>query len=360
MGWTHLPVSPGEVVGAEQIAELRAAIIERRRAVGYGPGGGLGDPPEVPAGELALACRIDEYRDRIEEVLERYCNTGNPASWWTKEAALQAALGEGVTEWTNVPSRAGQKQSGPTLPEGTVMYAEHLNEMKAVLDELYIVPLAEQDGRRYCRNNGSGWEWSDTDYATGKTIVTSVNHQSGAASEKGESGPFDFRFEPVEAVSVVQVSAKGRLQGIEEDLLAKFVNFINGGGSQPSDRDWHAQLRVSQECPTGSPRDGEIACLEFENNLADDGSHTSDGKNDADNTLEVYIDDWWGPELISNAPEPSDWPFWLTFIMDDYAAVKSAYVSEAEGSGRELYQLLGTAWFWISHIWAELDFDYLS
>ena len=72
----------------------------------------------------------------------------------------------------------------------------------------------------------------------------------------------------------------------------------------------------------------------------------------------MYVNDYWGPRVISNAPDNADWPFYLTFVMESCASVINAYADEAHSSGRDLQIWKGEAQFTISHIWAKLEFQY--
>ena len=360
MGWTKLPVSPGDEVKAEQIDELRAAIIERRRAVGMSSTSAGGDPPDVSAGDMCYAETINGYRGRMEGLFDHYVKTDGSGDVWSKSSILQAAFGSGRTEWTRVPARAGTPDYSATLEPGDVIYTEHVNEMKAALDLMYLVPLDEKSGRRYGSKDGGSWTWSDEDSDTSRTCGAVGNHQIGAAGEVAESAPFDFKFDPIGVVSVLEVKAKGNLRGTNTDLRVKFINFVNGdaGDPQPTDRTWKAQMRASSGAPS-DPR-GTDTTVVFEDNLADDGSHTSDGKNSDPSLLEVYVNDYWGPRVVPSLPEAANWPFYLTFVMEDCTQVINAYIDEAHSSGRDLQIWRGEAAFTISRMWAKLDFQYKS
>jgi|GEM_PF-3230586 len=361
MGWSLLPVSIGQEASAAQINELRAAIIERRRAVGFAADGGLDDPPVVASGELCAAETINAYRARLEEVIPKYLDIDESGNAWTKSAILAAAFGPGKTQWTTVPSRAGTPEDSPGLEAGDVMYVEHLNEMKDVIDLLYLVPLKEESGRQYATTTGSAWTWSETDSDIVNTAASIGNYQTGDYREDAESAPFDFVHEPVDEVTIIHVKAKGVLMGTDEDKTVKFINFVYGDpdDSQPSDRAWHAELRVSNARPAGSPRGLDTDVI-YSNNLADDGTHTDDGKNDSHSLLEVYIDDYWGPRQLSGLPDYTEWPFWLTFVIEDSTGVIDAYAAEAAASGRELQIWWAKVHFTVSHIWAKLAFEYFS
>ena len=196
MGWAKLPGSAGDEIKAEQIDELRAAIIERRRAVGINSTAGGGDPADVSPGDVCYAATINTYRQRVEGLFDHYVKTDGSGNVWTKSAILEAAFGSGRTEWTTVPARAGTPVYSATLEIGDVIYAEHINEMKTVVDLLYLVPLEEKTGREYATDNGSGWTWLDEDSDTSKTCGALGNHQTGGASEAAESAPYGFRFSP--------------------------------------------------------------------------------------------------------------------------------------------------------------------
>jgi hypothetical protein len=240
------------------------------------------------------------------------------------------------------------------------MYVEHLNEMKSVIDKLYLVPLVEKEGRQFCTNTGPGWAWSGNDDDPLVTVDTTGMYGTGEQVEKGESAPFSFAGQPIGPVEVAVVKMTGSLQGIGDDLTAKFINFLLGdpGDPQPTDRDWKAELRISSERPD-DPRGGSTTKL-FEDNLADDGSHTSDAKNVSTFRLEVYIQDYWGPMELSSVPDSSTWPFWLTFVMEDAEDVIVDYAAEAAATGRELQMYYARASFEVTSIWAELDFEYLA
>ncbi len=359
MGWSELPVSEGSLVTAAQMGELRSAIIERRRAVNFAAAAGLGDPPVVSAGSLATAATLNAYRARLEEIIPHYIDTNETGYGWTKAGVISEAFGQGRTEWTRVPARAGETSYAAELVAGDVMYVEHINELKDVIDLLYLVPLKEFDGREYAADDSNGWTWSDVDGDLDNACTAHGNHQTGSYSETAESAPFDFIRHPIDPVTVVEVKAKGALRGADEDATVKFINFVNGdaGDDPPSDRDWYAELRISDDRPAGSPRglDTEIACY---NNLADDGSHTADSKNDSDQLLEVYVSDQWGPEILSHVPDEADWPFWLTFVVADHTDVIAAYAQEAAASGRELQIWWAKAQYSVTRIWAKLNFQY--
>lgn len=360
MGWSNLPVAPGAEVTAAQANEIRAAIIERRRAVGLSSTGGLGDPPLVSAGAACDTATVNADRERLEGLFASFINTNGTGQPWTKAAILEAALGAGQTEWTSVPARAGAAQYAAALPAGTVMYAEHLNEMKEVIDKLYLVSVDEKAGRQYAYNYGSGWTWSQDDDDPTSVASAVGNYGTSQVSEKAQSAPFGFARSPLGNVTVVAVRAKGVLGGTGGDLTAKSVNFIHGDEEdpQPSDRDWKATLRSSPARPLGDPRAGTTVV--FEDNLADDGSHSSDGKNTDHALLEVYIYDTWGPEEVTGLPAPEAWPFWLTFVLEDYAGVVAAYAAEAAETGRDLQIYYANVFFDVRHVWAELDFEYLD
>lgn len=359
MGWSKLPVAAGQEMRADEIGGLRAAIIERRRAAGLLAAAGSGDPPAVAAQEVCYAATINAYRRRLEELFVLYLRTDGSGAAWTKMAILTAAFGAGRTEWTTVPQRAGAPEYASDLAPGDVIYAEHMNEMKEVIDLLYLVPLEEQAGREFATDGGSGWTWAASDPDETRTCGAVGNHQTASAAEHAESAPFDFARKPIDPVTVLEVRAKGRLLGTNEDKRVKLVNFVNGDedDEQPSDRAWKAQLRVSDARPAASPR-GEDTEVIVENNLADDGTHTADGRNNAHNALEVYVDDYWGPVALDGLPENGDWPFWLTFVVDDYANVIAAYAAEAAASGRDLQIWRAEAVFTVTKMWARLEFVY--
>jgi hypothetical protein len=358
MGWSYLPVAVGSEASAAQIGELRAAIIERRRAVNLSATGGLGDPAVVAAGSLCAAAKINDYRVRVEELFGAYLNTNESGNNWTKSTILQAALGK--TEWTTVPARAGAPLDSPTLAVGNVMYAEHLNEMKQVIDRLYLVALMEKAGRQYASDNGQGWIWSTEEDGYPSTCHAGGNYQaSPVGSERAQSAPFKFTRNPIGAVTVAQVRTRGFLTGTDIMRTVKFINFVNNhpGDPQPSDAAWHAELRISTHRPAGSPR-GTDTTVAFANNLADDGTHTQDSKNSAQTPLAVYITDYWGPKVLSGVPPPSEWPFWLTTVIEDYVPVIAAYAAEAASRGRQLQVWYADASFELSRIWARLSFQY--
>jgi hypothetical protein len=361
MGWSKLPVAAGDEVKAEQIDELRAAIIERRRAVGESSTAGSGDPPDVAAEDVCCASTINAYRQRVEELFGRYIRTGGSGDPWTKAAIMAEAFGAGRTDWTTVPARAGTAVYASELVAGDVIYAEHANEMKEVIDLLYLVPLEEKSGREYATSDGSDWTWAVTDPDVTRTCGAVGNHQTGSATEHAESAPFDLAREPIGEVTVVEVKARGRLLGMDEDKRVKLVNFVNGDDEdpQPADRAWKAHVRLSTARPADSPR-GEDTEVLFDNNLADDGSHTSDGKSEGHNALEVYVDDYWGPLVLSGLPESGDWPFWLTFVVEYYGSVVDAYAAEAAATGRDLQIWKAEAIYTVTKAWAKLDFEYLA
>jgi hypothetical protein len=359
MGWTYLPVSPGETVDARQMGDLRAAIIERRGATGLGATDGSGDPPQVASGNLCEAATINAYRQRVEELIPRYVNTDGSGERWTKPGILQAALGAGTTEWTTVPARAGGPTSAGTLETGDVMYAEHVNEMRQVINLLYLVPLEEKEGRQFATNGVGGWAWSEGDPDPVYTATAVGNHQTGGWNEHAESAPFDFHREPIGDVTVLEVKAKGALYGSGSSNTVKFINFVNGDldDPQPTDRSWKMQIRISEARPADSARgdDTTVAC---ENNLADDGSHSEDSKNDSGNLLEVYVIDHWHSGVFPDVPEPDGWPFWLTFVIEDFTDVINAYTAEAQATERELQIWWAKAQFNLEYAWAKLDFEY--
>jgi len=82
MSWTLVPVNIGDEMKAAQIAEVRAAIIERQEAVGGSA------PPVVNVGDGLLASVINTYRTKIEDLLAYFVDdtTGNI---WTKAALFE-------------------------------------------------------------------------------------------------------------------------------------------------------------------------------------------------------------------------------------------------------------------------------
>ena len=319
---------------------------------------GLGDPAVVAAGSLCTTATINAYRARVEEVFSYYLNTNESGNIWTKGTILPVALGK--TEWTTVPARAGTPVDSPTLAAGNVMYAEHLNEMKQVVDRLYLVSLVEKSGRQYACDNGQGWTWSTEPDGYTSTCHAQGNYQvSPIGTERAQSAPFKFSRVPIGAVTVAEVRARGRLTGSDMASTVKYINFVNNhpGDPQPSDRTWHAELRVSEHRPADSPR-GTDTSVAYENNLADDGTHTQDSKNSAQTPLAVYVTDTWGPKTFASMPPPSEWPFWLTTVIEDYVPVITAYAAEAASRGRQLQIWYADAIFDITRIWARLTFQY--
>ncbi len=141
MGWSNTPLlSIGDTVQVSQIAEVRAAIIERRDAVGLSF-----SVAERAVGDVCIASSLNNYREHIETLIPHFLNeeTGDQ---WTKATLFEHVFGAGRTNWTNKPARDPEGPIyGNTLAAGTVMYVEHLNEMQQVLNELawVAVSLAE-------------------------------------------------------------------------------------------------------------------------------------------------------------------------------------------------------------------------
>jgi hypothetical protein len=360
MAWSNVPVSVGAVVQAAAIGEIREAIIERRRAAGLGPTAGGGDPPAVSAGAVATAATINAYRQSIESMIGRYLNPGDFVHRWDKENIIRAALGEERVDWTNRPARAGGLVEDTVLPAGNVMYAEHLNDLKAVLDKLYVLEIEEQPGRQYAVYEGSGWSWSETGGDPSVTAEAHANARLGTpANERAASAPYDFVYEPVGTPKVKEVKAKGVLMGTDLDLTVKDISFYGqGNGPQPSDRTWNAQMRMGEHRPTDSPRGPDTTTF-YGNDLSDNDQHTSDSKNNDPNELRVFVSDNWSPVTVP-APGVATWPYWVTYVLDDYGSVVGAYAAEAAATDRSLWQWWGSAYLAITHMWAEMDFDYLT
>lgn len=359
MAWSVVPVSAGQIVQAAAIGEIRAAIIERRRAAGISPEGGGGDPPVVSAGAIATAATINAYRQAIESIIGRYVNPDNVVHRWTREGVIEAALGAGRIDWTNTPARAGGLVEDTTLPVGNLMYAEHINDMKAVLDKLYLLEIEEKPGRQYAVYDG-GWSWSETE---GDPLVTAESHANALlgtpVSERAQSAPYDFVYEPVGAVSVKEVKASGALRGTDLDFTVKDISFYgHGNGPQPSDRPWNAQMRIGTHRPADSPRGADTTTF-YENDLSDNGRHAADSKNSDLSELRIFVTDNWSDVTVP-AESPSSWPYWVTYVLDDSGAIVSAYTAEAAATNRQLWQWWGSAYLAISHMWAEMDFAYLA
>jgi len=360
MAWSVVPVSVGGAVQAAAIGEIRAAIIERRRAAGVGPEGGGGDPPVVSAGAVATAATINTYRQAIESIIGRYRNPGDVVHTWSKEGVVEAALGAGRFDWTNTPARAGGLVEDTSLPAGTLMYAEHLNDMKAVLDKLYILGIDERPGRQFAVYDGGGWSWSENEGDGSVTAEAHANVLLGTpVNERAQSAPYDFVFEPVGSVSVKEVKARGALRGTDLDFTVKDISFYgHGNGPQPSDRSWNAQLRIGTHRPANSPR-GSDTTVFYENDLSDNGKHDADSKNSDLSELRVFTTDNWAGVTVPT-PSPSSWPYWVTYVLDDYGSIVSGYTAEAAGSNRQLWEWWGSAYLAITHMWAEMDFVYLT
>lgn len=140
-----------------QIAEIRAAILERQAEVG-----GV-DPGAIAADDDMDAADINAYRAAIEALIPLFYNpaTGNA---WTK-SALFAALGLG-SDWTTISGRwpaDGGPTYAATLPADTIKYAEHVNEMYEVVRALRWLGIVQSSfsvDKNYAVSTGSNTSWA--------------------------------------------------------------------------------------------------------------------------------------------------------------------------------------------------------
>ena len=141
MGWVALPCARDNRLRDDYFNELIAACNERNaetlKAAAL---------VDVVVGKRARAIHWTTIRTRIEALIPRFANPDTGAAW-TKATCLQAAIGH--PDWTT-----------PTIQGGMRPRAIWFNEMKLVLDKLYVIGILG-DGEVWYRSpkSGTGLTW---------------------------------------------------------------------------------------------------------------------------------------------------------------------------------------------------------
>ncbi|MCX7806288.1 MAG: hypothetical protein N3A38_14035 [Planctomycetota bacterium] len=220
MGWNLVPVEPGQKMLAAQMEEVREALTERMVAVQA-----ASPPLIIYPGNRIMASQINTYRLHIEQVIagsfrRKFVNhlggigEGDHPEPWTLADLLTEYYGEPREYWTRFPARWGGTLEEGELQPGDRCLAEHINELRGVLDLLQWVRITESqytpgkiaaDRVLYAR---SGWTWAE---AWANVKDSYVNHGPGGVEYEGNNDARMWAYrEPGATYQATLAHVKGR------------------------------------------------------------------------------------------------------------------------------------------------------